>query len=479
MYNKNHSLFIILYTRIWHVLAVSVWIVFLLTATSLRSQPAAKRPNIIFILTDDQRWDAMGFAGNPIIQTPNMDKLAGEGIYFTHAFVTTPICAASRASIATGLYETTHQFTFDTPPLKKEFIRNCYYRILKENGYYTGFLGKFGMQFEDGEEKKLFDVFDAYMPDFYYRLTGKGWSHHTYLTYLTGQKAVAFLKKAPADQPFCLNISFNAPHAEDRSPDQYIYPEKLSDLYEDVTLPPPPLQEEKYFMEQPEYVREGMNRIRWYWRFDNPEKYQRMVKGYYRMITAVDEVLGDLRSTLDSLGLAENTILIFTSDNGYFLGERGLAGKWLMYENSIRVPFIIYDPTRPGQVKKRDEPILNIDIAPTILELAGIRPDHGYQGKSMVPLLENRETVWRNEFFIEHLYDIEFIPKSEGVRTGKWKYFRYIDHPEHEELYDLENDPREMRNLIGQDGHAGMADQLRGKCSAYKQQYLEMINDFR
>ncbi len=468
-----------LYPKGWYFFSLLLWVACLTIAPTLKSQPATKRPNIIFILTDDQRWDAMGFAGNPIIRTPNMDKLAREGIYFTHAFVTTPICAASRASIATGLYETTHQFTFDTPPLKKEFIRNSYYNILKENGYYTGFLGKFGMQFEDGEEKQIFDIYDAYMPDFYYRLTGKGWGHHTYLTYLTGQKAVDFLKNAPKEKPFCLNISFNAPHAEDRSPDQYIYPEKLSEFYEDITIPPPPLHQEKYFLEQPEYVREGMNRIRWHWRFDDPEKYQRMVKGYYRMITAVDEVLGDLRSALDSLDLDKNTIILFTSDNGYFLGERGLAGKWLMYENSIRVPFIILDPTRTNQGIKRDEFILNIDIAPTILELAGIVPGPGYQGKSMVPLLEGKETAWRNEFFIEHLYDIEYIPKSEGVRTEKWKYFRYIDHPEHEELYDLENDPEEIDNLIDQDTSLGIIELLRQKCSGYKHQYQEMINDLR
>jgi len=430
-----------------------------------------QRPNFIFILTDDQRWDAMGVAGNKILQTPHMDRLARDGVFFTNAFVTTPICAASRASIATGLYETTHQFTFGTHPLKKKYIDNSYFKILKENGYYTGFLGKFGMIFENDSEKQLFDVYDAYMADFYYRLTGSAWNHHTYLTYLTGAKALDFLKKAPRDKPFCLNISFNAPHAEDRSPDQYIYPESLSHLYEEILIPSPALSEEKYFNQQPPFVREGLNRIRWYWRFDDPEKYQRMVKGYYRMISAVDEVLGQIRSTLDSLELADNTILLFTSDNGYFIGERGLAGKWLMYDNSIRVPFIYFDPGRPLSGEIIREMILNIDIAPTILDLAGISAPSTYQGKSIVPLLQGKNTDWRDAFFMEHLYNIEFIPKSEGIRTEEWKYFRYIDHPEHEELYHLQNDPEEIYNLIGMDNHIETIDLLRKKCAEYKLSY--------
>jgi arylsulfatase A-like enzyme len=462
--------------RFW--LRITYMLLPVLLPDTISAQPTRPSPNIIFILTDDQRYDAMGFAGNQIIHTPNMDKLARQGIFFKNAFVTTPICAASRASIATGLYERTHQFTFNTPPLKKEIINSTYYKKIKENGYYTGFLGKFGMQFEEGEEKNLFDVFDAYMPDFYYRLTGAGWSTHTYLTSLTGNKALDFIKNAPDDQPFCLNISFNAPHAEDRSPDQYIYPEKLQDLYADVEIPPAPISEEKYFLDQPEFVRNGMNRIRWYWRFDKPEKYQRMVKGYYRMITAVDEVLGDIRATLDSMNLAENTIIIFTSDNGYFLGERGMAGKWLMYENSIRVPFIIYDPTRFASPQEREEIILNIDIAPTLIEMAGLLPGPELQGMSVVPLLENSDTRWRNEFFIEHLYDIEYIPKSEGIRTEKWKYFRYIDHPEHEELYDLDNDPLEINNLAREAGEK-MTGIMRQKCYESKQFYLERKNDFK
>jgi arylsulfatase A-like enzyme len=299
------------------------------------------------------------------------------------------------------------------------------------------------------------------MPDFYYRLTGEGGTTHTYLTYLTGEKAENFIEHAPDDRPFCLSISFNAPHAEDRSPDQYIYPENLTDLYSDVTIPDPALGDESYFLQQPEFVRTGMNRIRWHWRFDTPEKYQKMVKGYYRMITAVDEVVGRLRDKLATQGKSNNTVIILLGDNGYFLGERGLAGKWLMYDNSLRVPLIIYDPRNDDNRRTDDHITLNIDIAPTVMDLAGVRIPEIIQGKSLVPLLHENPDGWRTEFFCEHLFNNPLIPKSQGIRTAKWKYFRYIEHPGYEELYDLEKDPLEINNLAGNPDYRKKKDELR------------------
>ncbi len=439
---------------------------YIVISMSAYGSPLQKGPNIIFILTDDQRWDALGHTGNEIIQTPNMDRLAREGVYFRNAFVTTPICAASRASIITGLYERTHQFTFSTPPLSKKFVNLSYFHQLKKHGYYTGFIGKFGMSFEDQMDTLLFDYYDPYMARFYYRLTGEAWDEHKYLTYLTGEKAIDFVNNAPADKPFCLSISFNAPHAEDQSPDQYIYPEDLSNLYENITIPDPPLNKEKYFNEQPDYVKEGLNKLRWYWRFDNPGKYQKMVKAYYRMITAVDKVLGDIRQTLKKNNLDKNTIIIFVSDNGYFLGERGLAGKWLMYENSIRVPLIIYDPRTENNSQENDQLVLNIDIAPTIMEYANIRIPEGIQGQSLIPILKDPSLSIRDQFLCEHLYDLKYIPKSEGIRTKKWKYFRYINDPDHEELYDLVNDPLEVNNLAGDNNFTNELNALRKDCDA-------------
>ncbi len=424
-----------------------------------------ERPNIIFILTDDQRWDALGYAGNDIIHTPEMDKLAEQGAYFSHAFVTTPICAASRASILTGMYERTHMMTFGTPPLEKEYVDISYPRLMKEAGYYSGFIGKFGMWLENKLDTTLFDYYDTHGIEFYYRLVGPGWSKHRHLTDLMGDRSLEFLDNVPENRPFCLSLSFNAPHAEDQSPEQYIWPPDMDSLYQDVTIPAKLFSEPEYFESQPDFVKEGLNRVRWHWRYDTPEKYQRMVKGYYRMISGVDRVIGRIRKALEEHGMADNTVIMLMGDNGYFLGERGFAGKWLMYEHALRVPLIIYQPGKKPVQNTFEDMALNIDIAPTILDLAGIQVPGVMQGKSLLPLLNGKTDHLRDHFLCEHLYDLQYIPQSEGIRTKTWKYFRYRQHPGHEELYNLQSDPREAENLASKDKYQDVLEKYRNMCN--------------
>jgi len=192
-----------------------------------------------------------------------------------------------------------------------------------------------------------------------------------------------------------------------------------------------------------------MNRIRWHWRFDNPVKYQEMVKGYYRMISGVDMVIGKIMEELTRLDMAGNTVIFLISDNGYFLGERGFAGKWLMHDPSIRVPLIIYDPRRTREKFRpvRNEMVLNVDVAPTILDLAGMDIPKIMQGRSLMPLMREEKIDWRTKVFCEHLWDHPEIPQSECIRTDRWKYIRYPQHLDFEELYDLEEDPVEKNNL--------------------------------
>lgn len=206
------------------------------------AEAAEDRPNILLILTDDQRWDAMGYAGNEIIHTPEMDALAREGAYFSHALATTPICAASRASILTGLYERSHRYTFQTGPIRPEFMAASYPKLLREGGYYTGFFGKYGVN--DPGFGELFDVADNYdrngrFPDrrgyFYKELNGET----VHLTRYTGQQALAFLDQAPADRPFCLSLSFSAPHAHDNAEEQYFWQKTTDTLYRDIEIPGP------------------------------------------------------------------------------------------------------------------------------------------------------------------------------------------------------------------------------------------------
>lgn len=408
----------------------------------------SRSPNIIFICTDDQRWDALGCSGNTIIHTPNMDFLAENGVRFENAFVTSPICAASRASILTGLYERTHGFNFGTHPLSPDFTKMTYPFLLRQAGYHTGFVGKFGLFVEEGYIGRMFD---SYKPlertPYFKRADGK--IRHT--SEICGDEAIKFLRSTIRAAPFCLSISFHAPHAEDNDPNQYYWPPVCDDLYRNVKIPEPKTADSAFFESLPQFLKSSLNRERWKWRFDTPEKFQNMVKGYYRMISGVDLVIGRIMTELQRLGLDSNTIIILTSDNGYFLGERGFAGKWLMHEPSIRVPLIIYDPRRyqPAYGIVMSQMVLNVDIAPTILNLAGVDITEEIQGRSLLPLMEGKNINWRNEVFCEHLYKHNRIPRSEGIRTERWKYIRYFKHPEFKELYNLSKDPLEEENLAG------------------------------
>ena len=427
----------------------NVIFVLLLFLFAIRLQ-AQEKPNIIFILTDDQRWDALGYAGNDIIQTPEMDKLAQEGLYFRNAFVTTPICAASRASILTGMYERTHGYTFGQGEIKRPYIDNSYPMKMKQSDYYTGFFGKFGVNYSGFEQ--LFDIGENYDRNgkfkdkrgYFYKTIDKDTVH---LTRYTGHKAIEFINSAPADRPFCLSLSFSAPHAHDPAVDQYFYEDQFNALYGDVKIKDPLLGKKKYFDAQPEYVRGGENRTRWHWRYDNAEKYQESIKGYYRMISEVDREIGRVRQALKEEGLDKNTIIILMGDNGYFLGERQLAGKWLMYDNSLRVPLIIFDPRNPNH-RDIDDMALNIDIAATIFDFAGLDIPENWQGQSLAPYVKGENPLaTREEFICEHLWQVDIIAPSEGIRTANWKYFRYRNDTAHEELYNLENDPLEKKNL--------------------------------
>jgi len=424
------------------------------------------KPNIIFILTDDQRFDAIGYAGNKYVQTPEMDDLAKSGTYFNNAIATTPICAASRASIWTGLHERSHNFNFQTGNIREEYMANSYPAILKKNGYYTGFYGKFGVEHDNLDTQ--FDVHDSYDRNskykdkrgYFYKTIGKDTVH---LTRYTGQQALDFLDKTPSDKPFCLSLSFSAPHAHDPAVDQYFWQPESDKLLANVTIPGPDLADDKYFNALPKEVQAGFNRLRWTWRFDTPEKYQHSLKGYYRMISEIDTEIAKIRKKLKEKGLDKNTIIIVMGDNGYFLGERQLAGKWLMYDNSIRVPLIINDP-RVNKHQDINDMALNIDVPYTIAALAGIKAPDTWQGKSLLPIVKQEtNTIGRDTILIEHLWDFNNIPPSEGVRTKEWKYFRYVNDKTIEELYNLKKDPKEIDNLIGNKKYKKIADNLRVK----------------
>ena len=229
--------------------------------------PCAGPPNIVIVLTDDQRADALGCAGNPILQTPRMDALAESGVRFTRAFVTTPICAASRASILTGLYERAHGYTFQRPPLAPEHVHLSYPALLRSAGYRTGFVGKLGVRLPDGAAAEMFDAFHPRVyPYFADDLGGR------HLTDANTDRAIEFLRESDRGRPFCLSISYNAPHAEDANPEQYVWPEACDSLYADIEIPPPATSDAALFATLPAFLRDSLNRERWRWRPKRPYK---------------------------------------------------------------------------------------------------------------------------------------------------------------------------------------------------------------
>lgn len=457
---------------------ISTRLVLLLLAinvfNSFESKAQDQKPNIIFILTDDQRWDALGYSGNDLIHTPEMDKLAEEGTYFQNALVTTPICAASRATIFTGLYERSHAYTFQTGPIKSAYMETAYPKLLKEAGYKVGFFGKFGVNYKDLDG--LFDSFESYDRNgrfsdrrgYYYKTIGADTVH---LTRYTGQQALDFIDEADADQPFCLSLSFSAPHAHDSAEKQYFWQDETAPLLDGVTIPKAKISEDRYFDAQPEIVKSGFNRLRWTWRYDTPEKYQHSVKGYYRMISGIDLEIAKIRKQLKAKGMDKNTVIILMGDNGYFLGERQLAGKWLLYDNSVRVPLIVMDPRLKKQSDSK-EMAANVDVPSTILDLAGVDVPSGYQGKSLVPVIKG-EKLNRDTVLIEHLWDFDNIPPSEGLRTAEWKYFRYINDQSIAEMYNLAEDPMEINNLAKDPRYASKVAQFDKKLDAMTAEFSD------
>lgn len=460
-------------------LLVRLLLLILVVSPAARVIAESARPNIIFFLSDDHRNDLLGCAGHPILKTPTLDRLAGSGVRFTDMFVTTSICAASRASLLSGLHERTHRYTFGTPPLGEDHARKSYPALLKKAGYRTGFVGKLGVNIPRELEREMFDVLKKLNRSPYFKKQADGSLRH--VSEIAGDRAIEFLESREGDQPFCLSVSFNAPHAEDSDKENhYPWPRAVDGLYDDVVVPAPRLSAPGIFESQPEFLKTSLNRKRWYWRWDTPEKYQKNVKAYYRMISGIDHVMGRVLAAVERLGLAENTVVIFSGDNGYYKGARGFAGKWSHYEESLRVPLIIHDPrlaeSRRGVVESRM--VLNIDIPATILDVAGVPVPGSHQGRSLLSLLRGEKIEsWREDLFCEHLMEHRDIPKFEGIRGGRYVYARYFQQePVHEFLHDLDADPLQLENFVDDPRYAEVLERLRARCDARRD---ELGGEFR
>jgi len=441
------------------------------------ARQAVSRPNILFILTDDQRWDAMSCMGHPFVKTPNMDRIAREGARFANAFVTTSLCSPSRASFLTGTHAHRHGVytneSIDPTPSTPTFPM-----LLDRRGYETAFVGKWHMA-RQADPRPGFDYWLSFSGQGKYQdpalnENGRAFKAKGYMTDLLTDYAVKWLRR-PRTSPFCLILSHKAVHGPFTPADRH------RQMYTDVEVPRPASFDDTY-KGKPEWYRRaityGTRRKDWIQNRNKPvpdelpprewNPRQKHMLNYYRALLAVDEGIGKVLDTLAERGVLDNTVVVFAGDNGYFHGEHRRGDKRLIYDEALRIPFLIRYPklVEPGTVI--DKIALNIDLAPTLLDLAGVAAPRTVQGRSLRPLLTGKKVDWRQRFLYTYFQEAwqPGMPTMLAVRTETWKYARYPEIDDIEELYDLRSDPREMHNLIESHADSEILATLRKKCAA-------------
>jgi len=419
-----------------------------LLAGGCGGSPAPGGPNILLVVSDDQRWDELGvvqqqqgmLARFGFLQTPHLDRLAAQGARFSNAFVTTSLCSPSRAAILTGQYNHANRIIDNETAFPD---RPTWASLARDAGYATAYFGKWhhGRQWE----RPGFDYTATYAGQGFYdgtdfRVNGKYMAgKDRYVDAMTTDLAIDYLRSR-GDRPFAIMLGFKAPHRP------YTAAAEQAELYTDRQVRPSVNRRSRApWLDATLQVRTD----RAWMRTQRGELLERM-----RTLTSMDSNLGRLLDALDELGLADNTVVIFTSDNGYLLDDHSQGDKRLAYEESIRVPLLV---RLPGQASPAviSELALNIDIAPTLLDIAGLPVPDWMQGRSLLPLLQNRATDWRDDFLYEYWQENEFWqaahimrrPTVYAVRTRTHKLITYPDFPRWTEMFDLSRDPFETRNL--------------------------------
>ena len=445
-------------------------------AAALFAAHAAAAPNLVVMMTDDQRFDFMSSAGHPFIKTPNMDRIGKEGVRFTNAFVTNALCAPSRATLMTGQYSHANgvldnlgsRLKPDAPWLPDE-LRKAGYEVAfcgkshvpghfrdKKWDYYFGFTGQ-------GNYHKA--VIAESLPD---GTIGKDKPYDGWMDDVVTDKAIAWMAK-PRTKPFALFLFFKAPHR------QWQPAERHKTLYADSPVKKPALWDD-LGTGKPRAFLQAANM---FGQFPDTKDYDNMIRDYCRCLTGVDDNVGKVLKALDDTKKAGDTAVMYTSDNGFFLGEWQRFDKRFMHEPSIRVPMLLRVGNKTPQPGfQPPEMVLNIDIAPTLLDLAGVPIPKAMHGKSVVPLCNNSEggrPKWRDAWLYSYheFPDISHnVVKHRGVRTAKWKFIHYYEPPfnfrEEFELYDLEKDPEERVNLANRPAMKATVDEMKTKLAALR-----------
>jgi len=437
------------------------------------------RPNVVVVFTDDQRGDCLGCVDKPLLnmKTPHLDRLAKEGALFKNMFVTTSLCSPSRASFLSGLYAHSHGVMNNFTDYPNNL--SSYPRRLQEAGYHTAYIGKWHMGEQDDQKRPGFDYWITHKGqgkyyDTTFNIDGKRQEVKGYYTTVVTKMATDWLKtKRRKDKPFLLIVGQKAPHGP------FVPEEKYRHTYDHINIPYPAsgFQLEK----KPQWITERLDT--WHgiygplyeFRQDFPDrspegvkKFGEFVRSYTGTINSVDDCVGEVYQTLRELGQLDNTLFIFTSDNGFLLGEHGMIDKRTMHEDSIRVPLIARYPRliRPGTVI--EEQVLSIDVAPSVVDICGARPLEKIHGRSWKALVQGKPVDWRKSWLYEYNYEKQFpyTPNVRGVRTDTWKYVHYPHGdggPDRHlaELYNLKDDPGELNNLIDDPRYAFVVQQLQ------------------
>jgi N-acetylglucosamine-6-sulfatase len=441
---------------------------------------AAERPNVLFILTDDQRADALGLGGSKHLKTPNMDRLGKEGVHFANMFCTTSLCSPSRASILSGMYAHQHgvvnNFT-EYPAGMKSFPL-----VLQQAGYDTGYIGKWHMGEENDEPRPGFNWFVTHKGqgkyfDTEFNINGQGAKVVPgYYTHVVTNMAEEWLtKEERSKKPWCLILGHKAPHS-------FYFPEpKYEKAFEDVRVNYPEtafmLEDKPTWMKDRLYTWHGIYGPLFEWRKkfpdDRPEAvvdFQAMTRAYWGTLLSVDDSVGRLYELLKKRGELDNTIIVYMADNGILNGENGMVDKRTAHEASLRVPLIVRYPglVKADAAKVVREQVLTLDVAPSLLELCGAPALEGISGKSWVKLVKSGDEAWRKSWLYHYNYEKQFpyTPNVRAVRTESWKYMRY-PHGDGgadrhmAELYNIEFDREERYNLIADERYAGVVEEMK------------------
>lgn len=423
---------------------------------SLQKIPGSKPMNVIFVLSDDHRYDAMGFLhSQPFIKTPNMDRLAGEGVYFKNAFVTTALCSPSRASILTGLYAHKHQVVNNAHPVPDQLV--FFSQYLQRAGYQTALVGKWHIGEDSDTPQRGFDYWVSFKGQGTYlpgrsrlNVNGNEVAQKAYITDELTDYALAFLDGRKKNKPFALYLSHKGVHSN------FVPAERHKGMSRNGVFTPPPGMAEDTGSQIPMWVRNQRNSwhgadFPYHSNLDIGEYYRRYAETLY----GVDESLGRVLQYLEQNGLKESTLVIYMGDNGFQFGEHGLIDKRTAYEASMRVPMLAYWPGLMNGGKVIQELVANIDIAPTILEVAGLKAPAYMDGRSFLPLLKGENISWRDALLYEYYWERNFpqTPTMHAIRENRYKYIHYTGIWDTDELYDLAEDPHELNNLIRSPQH--------------------------